>query len=71
MAVKHIFEPKSMDCPEKRGKTTLLAGWEEEAEKKSEKHLVYIECKNPRFCWYGSDDCSWGCWDELEKGEKE
>ncbi len=69
MAMRHIFEPKSLKCPDSGGETTVVAGYEEEVEKPG-KHLVYIECKNPRFCWYGSDDCGWGCWDELEKEDK-
>lgn len=71
MAVRRIFESRTLKCPESKGKTELTAGWEEKNGVKNERHLVYIECKSPRFCWYGSDDCAWGCWDELEKEDKE
>lgn len=69
MAARSIFELKPIECPEKRGKLSVLMGWEKEEGDKKGKRLVYIECKNPHFCWYGSDDCNWGCWDELEKEE--
>ena len=70
MTMRRIFESEVVHCTEKESDSIITAGWETKEDKEEKKHLVYIECKNPRFCWDGSDDCSWGCWDELEQKEK-
>jgi hypothetical protein len=63
------FTLESHFCAEGLGETEVMCGWEvrrPEAGKEVRK-LSHIYCHRPRGCWLGSDDCSWECWEAIEK----
>ena len=63
------FKVESHICGEGVGQTEIICGWEThrpKADKETWK-LSQIYCLKPKVCWYGSDDCSWECWEAIEK----
>ena len=67
MADKSRRVIRQMECPEGRGKATLLAEWRVE---KGKKILRSISCNNPRLMDYSGEDCQWLCWDKVSRGKR-
>jgi hypothetical protein len=53
-----------MECPEGRGKASLLVEWRVE---KGKKVLHSISCNNPLLMDYSGQDCQWLCWDKISR----
>jgi hypothetical protein len=55
---------RQMECPEGKGKATLLLQWQVQRGKKA---LQGICCDNPRLTAYGGEDCGWQCWEKISR----
>jgi hypothetical protein len=55
-----------MECPEGRGKASLLVQWRVERGKKV---LHSISCNNPLLMDYSGGDCQWLCWEKISRGK--
>jgi len=67
MAEKSRRVIRPMECPEGRGKTSLLVEWRVERGKKV---LHSINCNNPLLMDYSGQDCQWLCWDKVSRGRQ-
>lgn len=63
------FKLESHICREGIEPTEIICGWltHRLGTGKELKILSHIYCHKPRVCWFGSDDCSWECWEAIEK----
>lgn len=64
MKHKSRWEMCRVTCPEENVDTELLLEWHEEDGKKV---LNSISCKNQKLMDLRPEDCSWSCWEEIEK----
>lgn len=67
MGEKSIRVIRHMECPEGRGKTSLLVEWRVERGKKV---LHSINCNNSLMMDYSGQDCQWLCWEKVSPAKK-
>jgi hypothetical protein len=61
------WEKCRITCPEEKVEAELLVEWQEK-----DGNLVAnsISCNNPKLMDLKPAECSWSCWEEVEKGKK-
>lgn len=55
---------RKIECPEDKGKASLLVEWETE---KGRKILRSVSCNNPALMDYSGENCRWQCWERISK----
>ena len=58
---------RQMECPEGRGKTSVLVEWRID---KGKKVLNSVSCNNPLLMDYSGQDCQWLCWERISREKK-
>jgi hypothetical protein len=57
---------RQMECPEGRGKASLLVEWRVERGKKI---LHSVSCNDSLLMDYSGRDCQWLCWEKISRGK--
>jgi hypothetical protein len=65
-------EWKSIRCPGRKDKTSVMVEWNIVSEKGRilKKGLRQIDCHHPHLTKFGGTDCEWGCERVIEKTER-
>lgn len=58
---------RQLECPEGKGKPSLLVEWETD---KGKKVLRSISCDNPALADYSGEDCGWQCWEKVSRNKQ-
>ncbi len=58
MAEKSKWAVRHMECPEEKGKASLLIEWKVQ---KGKKVLQSVSCNHPQLIEYSGMDCQWLC----------
>ncbi len=62
MAEKSKYTVRHLECPEEKGKTSLLIEWKVQ---KGKKVLHSISCNHPQLTDYSGKDCEWHCMKKI------